>query len=39
MDKQVDRFNKEYITGKRSGILVTNNKIEVIKYLENTGIY
>ena len=40
LDKQIDRFNKEYITG--SGITLKNNRIKeimkVIKSLENKGI-
>ena len=40
LDKQIDRFNKEYITG--SGITLTNYKIKdimkVIKSLENRRI-
>ena len=40
LDKQVDRFNKEYIPGSR--ITLTNNEIQdiikVIKSLENRGI-
>ena len=30
LDKQIDRFNKEYITGKGSGIKLTNNEIKDI---------
>ena len=41
LDKQIDRFNKEYITG--SGITLTNYEIKdimkVIKSLENRGIW
>ena len=41
LHKQIDRFNKEYITG--SGITLTNNEIKdimkVIKSLESRGIY
>ena len=37
LDKQIDRFNKEYLTG--SGVTLTNNEIKdiikVIKSLEN----
>ena len=40
LDKQIDRFNKEYITG--SGITLTKNEIKdiikVIRSLENKGI-
>ena len=40
LDKQIDMFNKEYIT--RSGITLTNNEIKYImkvtKFLENRGI-
>ena len=40
LDKQIDRFNKNYITG--SGIALTNNEIQdimkLIKSLENRGI-
>ena len=40
LDKQIDRLNKEYITG--SGISLTNNEIKdilkVIKFLENKRI-
>ena len=40
LNKQIDRFNKEYITG--SGITLTNNEIQdimkVSKSLENRGI-
>ena len=40
MDK-IDKFNKEYISGKDSGITLTNNKIrdtmKVIKSLEKRG--
>ena len=39
LDKQIDSFNKEYIT--TSGITLTNNEIKdmkVIKFLENRGI-
>ena len=40
LDKQIDRFNKEYIPG--SGITLTNNEIKdivkVMKFLENRGI-
>ena len=40
LDKQIDRFNKEYVTG--SGITLTNSEIKeimkVIKSLENRGI-
>ena len=39
LDKQIDKFNKEYITGKGSEITLTNNEIKdimkVIKSLEN----
>ena len=28
LDKQVDMFSKEYITGKGSGITLTNNEIK-----------
>ena len=38
LDKKIDKFNKEYITGKDSGTTLTNNKIKhimnVIKPLE-----
>ena len=41
LDKQIDKFNKEYISGKDSGITLTNNKIrdtmKVIKSLEKRG--
>ena len=41
MDKKIDKFNKEYISGKDSGITLTNNKIrdtmKVIKSLEKRG--
>ena len=40
LDKQIDRFNKEYITD--SGITLTNNEIKdimkVINSLENGGV-
>ena len=40
LEKQIDRFNKEYI--KSSGITVTNIEMKyimkVIKYLKNKGI-
>ena len=39
LDKQIDKFNKEYITNKGSGITLRNNEIKdiakAIKYLEN----
>ena len=42
LDKQVDKFNKEYIKGEGSEITLTNNEIKdimkVIKFLENRGI-
>ena len=42
LDKQIDKFNKEYITGKGSGIPLRNNEIKdiikVIKSSENRGI-
>ena len=42
LDKQIDKFNKEYITGTGSGITLTNNEIKyfmkVIKSLWNRGI-
>ena len=43
LDMQIDKFDNEYITGKGSGITLTNNEIkdvkEVIKFLENRGIF
>ena len=42
LDKQKDKFNKEYVTSKGSGITLRNNEIKdivkAIKYLENWGI-
>ena len=42
LDKQINRFNKEYITGKGSGITLTNNEVKdikkIIRSLENRGI-
>ena len=42
LDMQIDKFNKEHITGEGSGITLTNNEIKyimkVIKSLENRGI-
>ena len=39
--KQIEKFNKEHIIGKGSGITLTNNKIKdimkAIKYLQNRG--
>ena len=41
LDKQIDRFNKEYLTV--SGVTLTNNEIKdiikVIKSLENRAIF
>ena len=43
LDMPIDKFDNEYITGKGSGITLTNNEIkdvkEVIKFLENRGIF
>ena len=30
LDKQIDKFKKEYITGNSSGITLTNNEIQDI---------
>ena len=42
LDKQIDKFNKKYITGKASRKNLTNNEIKDIikvnKSLENGGI-
>ena len=42
MDKQIDEFNKQFITGKSSEITLTNIEIkdiiQVIESLENRGI-
>ena len=42
LDKQIDKFYKEYITGEGSGITLTKYEIKdimkVIKSLENRGI-
>ena len=40
LDKKIDKFNKEYITSKGSGIMLTNNEMKymkLIKSLENRG--
>ena len=42
VDKSIDMFNKNDLTGEGSAIMLTNNEIKdiilVIRYLENTGI-
>ena len=35
LNKQIDKFNKEYITGKGSRITLKNSEIKLIKSLEN----
>ena len=38
LNKQIDQFNKECITGKGSGITLTNNEIEdIMKVVESLG--